>query len=374
MDYKKQLKVLQVFGSLNMGGAESRMMDIYRNLDREACEFDFLTMQTDHQYYEDEITELGGKIIKIDSPRKSGVIKHISTLYKIMKSGKYDAVHAHTSYHCGLVALVAFFARIPVRISHARTTGSKQKSKLKGLFLFFGRSLVNLFSTYKFAISNDAGKFLFGKSKFEVVPNAIDTDKYLNISQDEIVQLKKELKFDNDKLIIGQIGRFDPMKNHEFTLNWFSQFLQIKPDAVLLLVGDGPLRSDMEKLAKELDIADEVVFTGVRGDVPKLIHIFDVLFFPSIFEGLGGVVLEAQAAGVPSVVSTGVPHETNLGLGMVERCSLDSDFIEWNNAILQSLSKHNISQEEILSAFDNAGYSIKAVTEKFINAYNKRTK
>ena len=125
----------------------------------------------------------------------------------------------------------------------------------------------------------------------------------------------------------------------------------------------------MEKLTKELDIADEVVFTGVRGDVPKLIHIFDVLFFPSIFEGLGGVVLEAQAAGVPAVVSTGVPHETNLGLGMVERCSLDSDFCEWNNAILQSLSKHNISQEEILSAFDNVGYSIKAVTEKFINAY-----
>ena len=369
MDCKKQLKVLQVFGSLNMGGAESRMMDIYRNLDRDVCEFEFLCMQTDHQYYEDEITELGGKIIKIDSPRKSGVIKHFSTLYKIMKSGKYDAVHAHTSYHCGVVAMVAFFARIPVRISHSRTTGSKQKSKLKGLFLLFGRCLVNLFSTHKFAISSDAGYFLFGKSRFEVVPNAIDTDKYLNTSKDEITQLKKELKIDDNKLIIGQIGRFDPMKNHEFTLNWFSQFLQIKPDSVLAVVGDGPLRSDMEKLANELGIADKVVFTGVRGDVPKLIHIFDVLFFPSIFEGLGGVVLEAQAADVPAVISDNIPYETNLGLGMVERCSLDSDFDGWNNAILQSLSKKNITQVEILQAFDNNGYSIKAVTEKFINAY-----
>lgn len=365
----KTLKILQVFGSLNMGGAESRMMDIYRNLDRNVCEFEFLTMQTDHQYYENEITELGGKIIKIDSPRKSGVIKHIPTLYKIMKSGKYDAVHAHTSYHCGLVALVAFFARIPVRISHARTTGSKQKSKLKGLFLFFGRSLVNLFSTHKFAISNDAGKFLFGKSKFEVVPNAIDTDKYLHISSNEILQLKSELGISDKKRVIGQIGRFDPMKNHEFTLKWFAQYLTIKPDTVLIFVGDGPMRQDMEELTNELDIKDNVIFTGVRGDVSKLIHIFDVLIFPSLFEGLGGVVLEAQAAGVPAVVSTGVPSETDLGLDMVERCSLDATFNVWNNSIINGLAKEIPSIKEIIEAFNDKGYSIKAVTEKFIKFY-----
>lgn len=364
-----KLKVLQVFGSLNMGGAESRMMDIYRNIDRDVCEFDFLTMQTDHQYYEDEIISIGGKIIKIDSPRKTGILKHISSLYKIMKSGKYDAVHAHTSYHCGIVAMVAFFAKVPVRISHSRTTGTKQKSKLKSVFLSLGRCLVNMFSTHKFAISSDAGKFLFGKSKFEVVPNAIDTNKYLDILPDGISQFKSELSIAEDKTVIGQIGRFDSMKNHEFTLKWFLQFLKIKTDAVLVFVGDGPLRKDIEKQASELDIKDKVIFTGVRGDVPKFIHIFDVMIFPSVFEGLGGVVLEAQAAGVPSVVSDGVPHETDLGLGMVERCSLESDFCEWNNAILQSLSKQNVSQEEILYAFDNNGYSIKSVTEKFINTY-----
>lgn len=367
------LKVLQVFGSLNMGGAESRMMDVYRNIDKEKCEFEFLTMQTDHQYYEDEITSLGGKIMKIDSPRKSGILKHISTLYKIMKSGKYDAVHAHTSYHCGVVAMVAFFAGVSVRISHSRTTGSKQKSKLKGVFLSLGRCLVNMFSTHKFAISSDAGKFLFGKSKFEVVPNAIDTNKYLDITPDEILQFKSELGIAENKTVIGQIGRFDSMKNHKFTLNWFSQFLTIKPDTVLVLVGDGPLRQDMEKLTDELGIKENVVFTGVRGDVAKLIHVFDVLIFPSVFEGLGGVVLEAQAAGVPAVVSTGVPRETDLGLDMVERCSLDESFDVWNNTITNSLKKPMPDVKEIIKAFDRNGYSIKAVTEKFIYIY-KRTK
>ncbi len=366
----KKLKVLQVFGSLNMGGAESRMMDAYRNLDHNICDFDFLTMlKDDGQYYETEINSLGGNIIKIDSPRKSGILCHIINLYKIIKNGKYDAVHAHTSYHCGVVAMVAFFAGIKVRISHARTTGSKQKSRLKGMLLFFGRCLVNLFSTHKFAISNNAGNFIFGKSKFQLVPNAIDINKFLNISVEETTKLKSELNIPQNKIVIGQIGRFDQMKNHKFTLNWFLQFLQIKPDSVLVLVGDGPLRSDMEKLAGELGINDKVIFTGVRGDAPKLIYIFDVLFFPSIFEGLGGVVLEAQAASVPAVVSTNVPLETDLGFDMVERCSLDNGFNEWNNAVLYSLSKPKPNQEKILNAFDNNGYSIKVVSEKFINTY-----
>lgn len=368
----KKIKVLQVFGSLDAGGAESRIMDIYRNIDRNVCDFDFITMRSKHQFYEDEIINLGGKIFKINSPRKSNFFKHISSLYKVMKSGNYDAVHAHTSYHCGIVMLVAFCAKIPVRISHARTTGSMQQNRLKDLFLSLGRCLVNVFSTHKFAISQDAGKFLFGKSKFEVVPNAIDTDKYLNISSNEILQLKSELGISDNKMVIGQIGRFDPMKNHEFTLKWFAQFLTIKPDTVLIFVGEGPLRQDMEKLANELDIKDNVIFTGVRGDVSKLIHIFDVLIFPSLFEGLGGVVLEAQAANVPAVVSTGVPHETDLELGMVERCSLESGFDEWNTAILESLSKQKKDLEEIVQAFYNNGYSIKSITKKFVDTYGEK--
>ena len=366
----KTLKVLQVFGSLNMGGAESRMMDIYRNLDRDICDFEFLTMlKDDDQYYEAEIKKFGGNIIKIDSPRKSSIFEHIVSLYKIIKRGKYNAVHAHTSYHCGIVAMVAFFAGVKVRISHSRTTGSKQKSKLKGLFLTFGRCLVNVFSSHKFAISNDAGKFLFGKSKFQVIPNAIDVDKYTNISSEEVNNLKTEFNILDDNFVIGQIGRFDPMKNHDFTIKWFAEFLKVKPNAILVFVGDGPLRQEIEKKCHTLEIKDKIIFTGVRGDVPKLIHIFDVMIFPSIFEGLGGVVLESQAAGVPSVVSNSIPHETDLGLDMVTRCPLEDNFDIWNSAILSSTEKVIPNTIEIVNSFDYNGYSIKSVRNKFISTY-----
>lgn len=369
----KTLKVLQIFGSLNMGGAESRMMDIYRNLDRDICDFDFLTMlKDDNQYYEAEIEKLGGNIIKIDSPRKSGIFKHVISLYKIIKRGKYNAVHAHTSYHCGIVAMVAFFAGAKIRISHSRTTGSKQKSKFKRLFLSLGRSLVNIFSTHKFAISKDAGKFLFGKSKFQVVPNAIDVDKYIDVSNEEILSLKEEFKLSKDNFVVGQIGRFDPMKNHEFTIKWFTEFLKVKPNAILMLVGDGPLRQEIYKQCRTLEIEDKVIFTGVRGDVPKLIHVFDVMIFPSIFEGLGGVVLEAQAAGVPSVVSDNIPRETDLGLDMVTRCPLEDSFEIWNAAVLSTTEKVIPNTIEIVNSFDNYGYSIKSVCDKIINIYRRK--
>lgn len=366
----KTLKVLQIFGSLNMGGAESRMIDIYRNLDRDICDFDFLTMlKDDNQYYEAEIEKLGGNIIKIDSPRKSGIFKHIISLYKIIKRGKYNAVHAHTSYHCGIVAMAAFFAGAKIRISHSRTTGSKQKSKFKRLFLSLGRSLVNIFSTHKFAISKDAGKFLFGKSKFQVIPNAIDVDKYIDVSNEEILSLKEEFKLSKDNFVVGQIGRFDPMKNHEFTIKWFAEFLKVKPNAILMLVGDGPLRQEIYKQCRTLEIEDKVIFTGVRGDVPKLIHVFDVMIFPSIFEGLGGVVLEAQAAGVPSVVSDNIPRETDLGLDMVNSCSLSASFDEWNDSVFNSLSKTKLKNQNIIEAFNQKGYSIASVSKKFIDTY-----
>lgn len=369
----KKLKVLQVFGSLNMGGAESRMMDIYRNIDRNICDFDFLTMQTDDgQYYENEINSLGGNVIKIDSPRKSGIFKHIVTLYKILKKGNYDAVHAHTSYHCGVVTMVAFFAGVKVRISHARTAGSKQKSKFKGVFLLLGRCLVNLFSTHKFAVADESGKFLFGNKKFEVVPNAIDTNKYLDVSIEEIGKLKSELNISKDKTVIGQIGRFDPMKNHQFTINWFSKFLKDNPDSILIFVGDGPLRRDIQQQCEILGIKQNVIFTGVRGDVPKLIHCFNVLIVPSIYEGLPGVVLESQICNVPAVVSNNITKEIDLGINMVTRCSLQASFAEWSKAILKSISYRKASKDDRLQAFDNKGYSIKAVTKRFVDTYGEK--
>lgn len=341
-----------------MGGAECRMMDVYRHIDRERYHFDFLILLSDEQYFEKEVLSLGGKIYKLKMPAPWMVLSHITQLRKILHDGRYDVVHAHTSYHCGLVMYAAWREGIPVRIAHSRTTASKRSGLLKSMMSSFGKILTCKFATHCLAISKSAGKFLFGKHEFEVLPNAIDLEKFQNITAEEITQQRERLQLSKNSFVIGQIGRFEPMKNHIFTLQWFKQFRQICPEAVLILVGDGPKRRDMEELAKSLGVREAVLFTGVLSDVEKILRTFHVLFFPSIFEGLGGVVLEAQAAGIPSVISNTLPSETDLGLGLVKRCSLHDEMSIWNQTVLSCRNMEIPSQGIIVQEFHKHGYSL----------------
>ena len=363
------VRVLQVFGSLNMGGAECRMMDVYRNIDKSDVQFDFVTLTCDKQYFEDEIIQLEGNIIRIRSPREIGILKHISQLRKCMRDGKYTAVHAHTSYHCGMVMLAAFLEHIPVRIAHARTNGSKSQSKSQLISLLLGRVLINLFATKKLAISKSAGRYVFGNNAFEVLPNAIDTYKYQIEDIQEINNLKNELLIKDSDFVIGQIGRFDPMKNHSFTLKWFHEFIKSVPNSKLILIGDGPLKKEMMELSDSLGVSDRVIFTGIRDDVYKILHIMNVLFFPSQFEGLGGVAIEAQAAGVPVVESDAIPDETDLCLGLVKRVSLNDSFSKWTEAVLNSREVICPSYDTINQMFSQNKYVLSETVNRLVQLY-----
>ncbi len=368
------VKVLQLFASLGMGGAESRMMDVYRNTDQTVYAFDFLTMQDSVQHYEPELIASGTKVIHIQNPRQVNMFRHIAQLRRVMKEGQYDAVHAHTSYHCGIALLAAWLARVPVRIAHARTTGSKQHSVKSKISSWIGRLLIRLFSTERLAISKNAGEYLFGNMRFTVVPNTICVKNYMDESGEQTLALKKELKISETAFVIGQIGRFDEMKNHRFTLHWFAEYRKNHTDAHLVLVGDGMLRARTEALAKELGIDSAVTFTGVRSDVPTLIHVFDVLLFPSLFEGLGGVVLEAQAAGIPTVESENIPTEADLGLGMVIRCCLQDELSQWHKAVDRCRTYVSPDKHTISTAFDAHGYSIDAVRDTYCQLYKGKNK
>ncbi len=363
------VRVLQIMASLGMGGAESRMMDVYRNVEKEAYTLDFLTMQDVVEHYEPELIEKGANVIHVKNPRQVNIFKHISELKKVMKAGKYDAVHAHTSYHCGVALFAAWLAKVPVRIAHARTTGSIQNGIKSRISSFIGRLLIRLFATKRVAISQRAGEYLFKKMSFDVVPNAICVDKYLETQKCEKGTIKQSLGLSENDFVIGQIGRFDEFKNQTFTLQWFANYRKTHADARLVFVGDGVMREEMEILAQALGLQNEVVFTGVRSDVPKLIHAFDVLFFPSLFEGLGGVVLEAQAAGIPTVESYNIPQEADLGLGMVYRCDLTDDFCVWNEAVDRCRTFVAPDTQTVRNAFDQTGYSIDAVTQTYCELY-----
>lgn len=363
------IRVLQVFGALDLGGAEARMMDVYRCVDTQRYEFTFLSLSTEKQFFEPEIISRGGKVVKIKSPREIGLRKHFHQLRDCIRKGQYQVVHAHTSYHCGLVMLAAWMEHVPVRISHARTTGTKQNSVFKSTFLHLGRTLIQLFSTDRIAISQEAGNYLFGKKDFIVIPNAINVLSYQCPDPNRIAILKKELGIGNESFVIGQIGRFDSMKNHMFTLQWFSQYLRLNPDSILVFVGDGKLRDRILSRVHDCNLEEKVVFTGVRSDVNELIHVFDVVFFPSVFEGLGGVAIEAQAAGVPCVESDTIPLETDLGLGLIRRCSLSDSLKLWSEQVDCCRTMVIPSATTIYERFKEAGYTIEATTEKYCGIY-----
>ena len=360
------IRVLQVFASLNVGGAESRMMDVYRHLDRSKFQFDFLTMQLEEQYFENEIRALGGKVIKIAPPRQSGTRANLKAMTKILKEGKYEAVHAHTSYHCGMVMLAAKRAGVPIRISHSRTTGSKHSGKKAQIMLGIGRFLINRYATDRLAISNEAGEYLFAKKIFTVIPNAIDLSRYEKRNDSVIEEQKREFSLLDADVILGQVGRFDNMKNHGFTLKLFKEYLKKQPKAKLVLVGDGPLREQREKETQELGLRDRVVFTGVRSDIPDWMYLFKCLLVPSVFEGLGGVILEGQAAGTPVLKSDSFTDAADLDIGLVERCKLD-DLQSWLNA-LDHLPVA-VERKAIVDAFDRTGYSLTSAVTSFCKIY-----
>lgn len=368
--------VIQVFGSLDAGGAESRMMDVFRAIDRSKYRFIFVSLDTSEgQFYEEEIRSLGAEIIKIESPRRTGVWRHFRQLHELFLSlksaGKADCVHAHTSYHIGIVLLAARRARIPVRIAHARTTSSINRGGLANkLMIAVGKRLIKSFATHRLALNEETALSLYGSvSSIQIIPNAIPLKLYSEALPADIYA-----DIPADATVICHIGRFQPMKNHEFLLKLFAEYLKEHPDSWLILVGEGPLRPAAESLVKELNIGNRVKFTGLRRDIPQILSRASVFVFPSKYEGLSGVVLEAQSAGVGCVVSDTLPRNVDMGLDMVDFVSLEASVACWVEAIDNSLSKSRPDYEARYAAFDRRGFTleheIKLLTSIYENADN----
>ena len=362
--------VIQVFGSLNAGGAESRMMDVYNRIDRSKVQFHFISLSTDHdQFYEPDIIRLGGEIYKIPSPREIGLVKHFLTLYRIFK--QYDInrtiVHSHTLYHSGLVLLAARFAKIKRRIAHARSSSSVHSDMKSNIMIYIGKKLISWCATAKFAVSINSANFLFNKDKnVVIIPNAIDIDKYIDIPLHIINQYKEEFLL-SDQFVLGHIGRFEPMKNHKFLIELFYKYVQINPHSKLILVGNGSLYNSIQKLVNELSLSDKVVFCGIRNDVNYIIKLFDCLLLPSIYEGLPGVILEAQAAGISSLCSNTITNDVNLNLGLVKYIELN-DINKWLESVV-NLHHQTVNPNKIKEAFNARKLTIESELQVLYKYY-----
>ena len=277
-------------------------MNIMRTLDPSKARFDILLHYIRPGDYVPEIMSLGNKVFL--APRKSRhPVKNFFEIKRIVKENKYDIVIRHSDNAFAIVDMVAaWMGGAKTRIFHSHSSSSYSK----GLHAFF-RPWMSFAVTKRFACSENAGKWMYGKRDFKVINNAIDIKKNIfdNSIRDEV---RKEWGMEGKK-VYAHVGIYFPVKNHLFLIKAFSYILKKQPEARLILIGEGEMRSEMEELIEELGIKDEVILTGVRYDVPRLLQMADVFCFPSKYEGLPLSLIEAQAAGLRCLISKVITDE-----------------------------------------------------------------
>ena len=346
------MRVLHIVTHMNRGGLETMIMNYYRKMDKDKVQFDFLVHRENRGDYDDEIESLGGKIYRLP------FLNPLSVTYRIAldsffknHSTEYDIVHCHLDCMAGLPLKYAKKYNLSVRIAHAHNTS--QEKNIKYAIKSFYKRLIPRYATHLFACSNAAGKWMFESNTFEVMHNAIDSKEfeYNQYIRDDV---RKELGFNDEEIVIGHIGRFDLQKNHTFLINIFSEAFRINSNTKLLLIGDGELRAEIQDQVRALGLVENVVFTGVRADIPRLLQAMDVFVFPSLFEGLPVTMVEAQASGLPCVISDKVPKESVLVSDIVSIINLSASPKNWAECVLDVSRKKRIGRanEIIENGFD----------------------
>ena len=353
-------RVLHVVPNMNVGGLETFIMNVYRNIDRDKIQFDFLEHYLEPSAYDDEIEKLGGKIYHFSLRNDNNIFKYIIDLNKFFKEHKeYKIIHCHMESIGTILFAIAKFNGVKNRIGHAHTNSTN--NNLKGFVKKIISKPFKYTTTTNFTCSLSAGKYLFKNKKYEVIPNAIDIDKF-KFDENSRVNLRKELGLEGYQ-VIGHVGRMDKGKNQLFLIDIFNEYLKINSKSKLVLVGDGELREKINDKIKELNIEDNVLLLGVRNDVNKLYSAFDVFVFSSLFEGLGIVLIEAQVNGLTCLVSDNIPRITKIS-NKIKYLSLE-DKSSWINEIKKSdKENHLVKYNKLIDDYD-----IKVLVKKLEKIY-----
>lgn len=372
MAENKPIRVAQIIGKW-LGGVESVVMNYYRNIDRNKIQFDFICDNDSTNIPYAEIESLGGKVILIPPYQK--VIKYHKELKRVLKEGNYKIVHSHINTLSVFSLFAAKCAGVPVRIAHSHSTTNK-KEKRKNLMKQLLRPFSKVFATDYMCCSELAGRWLFGDKEYDkgnvyLLNNAIDLDKF---RYDETVrrEKRKELNIKDDTLVIGHVGRFVEQKNHRFLIDIFNEVHKQNENSILLLVGQGPLMEEIKEKVKSLGIEDCVKFLGQRNDINELYQVMDLFLFPSLYEGLGMVAVEAQVSGLPCVVSTEIPEIAKV-TEKITFINLENKIEIWTEIIfkyLKNINRKNINFTDGIKKYDIIKETTK-LEKKYLNSYKR---
>lgn len=351
------IRVLQIIGSLERGGAETFLINLYRHIDRSKIQFDFVIYDepSENGYYQ-EVIALGGKVFKVP-PKSKGIFKSLRQLKKIIKENSYKSVWRYTESCYGAIDLIiAKSSGVSDIVLNSRS--SYTDSILQRIIHYMIKPFLPFFVSKNYACGELAGKWMFGKHSFEVMDNGIEVDDF---RYDEEVRNRHWQEFQlQDKIVIGHVGRFHPVKNHKLIIDVFEKLKERVPESVLVLVGEGELLPQIKELVKEKHLENDVLFLGSRRDVPEMLHMMDLFIMPSLFEGFPRAFLEAQAAGLPCVVSSTISKEVDV-TGNVSFVELDAPVELWADQIIQRCGS---KKEDNVDLLKEAGYNIKDVAMK----------
>ncbi|MEJ6951734.1 glycosyltransferase family 1 protein [Natronospora cellulosivora (SeqCode)] len=360
------MRILCIVGGMNAGGAETFLMKVYRSLDRSKYQMDFYVSSKGECYYDKEIKSMGGRIFR-SVPKTRNLFKSFKALHEVVKREEYLfvlRVSQHSLSSLDLIAAKLGGAKVLVfRSSNSGTGGGNVDRILHTLFKW----LTITVPTIKIAPSTEAANFMFGRKSIDkgnaiIVKNGLEIDNY-KYNQEIRKRLRKEFNIE-DKFVIGHVGRFNEQKNHLFLLDIFEEILKRDNDSILLLVGKGELEEDIKNKIDKLGLKENVIFTGVRSDVPEIMMAMDVLIFPSLYEGMPNTLIEAQATGLPCIASNSITKEANI-TGLMSFLSLKDNVKCWADIALEY--KSGFKREHRKEAFIENGYDITSVSQNLVD-------
>ena len=346
--------VLHVVGRLNIGGAESRIMDLYRHINREKVQFHFMQHTAERCAFEEEVESLGGKVYHVPRFNVKNYFAYKKAWQEFFQTHpEIKVVHGHMTSTATIYLPIAKKAGVEITIAHARSAGVD--SGLKGHLTRFLRRNLYQKCDYRFTCSELAGEDVFGNQKeigrkAKFIPNAIEVDKFA-FDQEVREQIRRELGI-SYKFVIGHVGRFSHMKNHKYMLQILEQCIKIEreqrlPETVLMFLGDGELKEEIYSRAVEMGISSRVLFLGNRKDVYRYYQAMDYFLLPSLYEGLPGTAIEAQASGLPGILSDTVTKEAVVS-DLLQMRSIKENPQLWAKEIIEESQKNKESSHRAM--------------------------
>jgi glycosyltransferase involved in cell wall biosynthesis len=374
------IRILHCLGSLDHGGIETWLLHFMRHTGRERFRMDFLVHSAEAGVFDEEVRALGSRIIFCPPTglrRPWSYARYPRQLLSILRRyGPYDIVHGHMQEFSGYLLRAAAKVGVPARIAHSHNcdgAGPWRPGPIRRAYNNVLAGCIDRYATLGLACSRDAARSLYGENwesqrRWRILHYGIDPSPFAEPF--EVPAERRRWGFPAAAPVIGHVGRFVPQKNHAFLLEVIAACLRLQPELHFLLVGDGPLRAAIQKAAAERGLSKRVVFTGARSDVPRLmLAAMDAFVLPSLWEGLPMVLLEAQAAGLPLLVSENVPDEFAVLPQQIERLPLGDGPEHWARRILLRLDRQGARRAEALAAVSRSDFTIERSARALAEVY-----